>query len=589
MLRYAFIILSLTSLTGVYADPAVELTDAKAVSVQNEFLSIYEDRESKMMPGDILTMETQNIPPLLTKGVPNFGFSDSTYWVRFSIINQTEESRRFIEMSYSPMDHIQLYRIDRGIPLLLYETGDIFPFSKRPRIENDFVFPVNLQQGRREEYLFRFQSKGSNQFPITIHTITSLYDQNLSQTVFQGVYFGILVTLLLYNLIFFLTVRDYSYFYYFLNIAGFALILMNLRGFSYRYLWPQNPWWENRSLPFFIGWAFFWSVQFTRTYLHTIVNVPLADKFLKGFMVFFTFLMGLSFVDYRLSIILAALLVICSSLLILFTAIYGTRTGLQHPIFFLVAWISFLFGTSIYSMMGLGLLPPSHLTSYSLEYGSGLHMILLSVGLGRRIRILDIEKERARATTDRMELELIKKNLEPHFMMNSLNATVNWMEENPSVAIQLLHELVEELRMLVEGSGKTLVPLSWEVKLCRAHLKIMGMRRDHQYTLIEDGLDAEDLIPPMILHTLVENGITHGFTDSEQGEFRIQRQVLKGNRVRYTVQNNGGSKGKQGSGIGNRYIETRLEEVFPGRWHFSSTPISCGWSASIEIPLRGES
>lgn len=258
-------------------------------------------------------------------------------------------------------------------------------------------------------------------------------------------------------------------------------------------------------------------------------------------------------------------------------------SGYKTTRYFILAWSFFLIGITFYSLMGLGVIPRT--TNNSLEIGSGLQMLLLSVGLGRSLRVRELETEKANAKSTRLELELIKKNLEPHFLMNSINATVNWMQENPAIAVNLLHELAAEMRMIVERSGKILIAADQEIDLCKAHLEVMNMRLDRKFTLLISGIQPNDKIPPFVLHTLIENGITHGFGDRQTGKFIIKRELVGKDRVSFQVFNDGNSHEKKRSGLGSRYIEGRLQEAFPGKWQFSMGPTASGWQAVIDIPL----
>lgn len=571
---------------SLMAEEPVRLFDDQVLPITGNRLLVYENRGSAWSPGDVLEMARNGQKGISVRKVPNFGFSDSRYWVIFSITNRAPNANRILEMAYSPMDHIKLYQIHPDEIKLLYQAGDKFPFYQRPRPENSFLFPVTIPQNSTARFMMKFETDGSYQMPLFVHSERSLYDQTRTQSLFQGGYFGILVALTLYNLILYFTTRDRSFFYYFLTISGFGLIVMNLRGMSYHYLWPESSWWENHSLPVFIGMAFFWATQFTRSYLQTPIYSKRIDKILLMMMLAFVFLLILSMISYKHAIIVSAFLVLTYSILTLLTAFQLRMEDYEYTLYYLIAWTSFMIGTSVYSMMGLGLVPTNTFNNFSLEFGSSIQMILLSLGLGRRIRILDQEKDYARAQNTRMELELIKKNLEPHFMMNTINATVHWLQEKPDVAIKLLHALARELRMLIEGSGKTLVPVSWEVELCKTHLEVMKMRRDQNFKLDIVNLNMDEFIPPLIFHTIMENGITHGFEEQPEGTFRIQRNLSDQNSLIYTIENNGNSTGKPGSGLGMKYIESRLEETFPGKWKLVTGPTKNGWRTTIEILVR---
>jgi len=194
-------------------------------------------------------------------------------------------------------------------------------------------------------------------------------------------------------------------------------------------------------------------------------------------------------------------------------------------------------------------------------------------------------KQESQLRAARLEIELLKKNIQPHFLMNSINATIMWLSEDPKSAELLLSSLADELRMLQEYSGKSSITLEEEVRLCEAHLQVMSLRHDKKFRLRVKNLDPKEKIPPLIFHTLVENGLTHGFAEREEGVFILARDK-RDQSFRYVLSNDGnntsGSR-KSGSGLGLKYIRTRLQEFYPNRWTLKMGPHARGWATIIEI------
>lgn len=185
----------------------------------------------------------------------------------------------------------------------------------------------------------------------------------------------------------------------------------------------------------------------------------------------------------------------------------------------------------------------------------------------------------------RLEIELLKKNIQPHFLLNSLNSIIAWLEEEPKTAARLVNALADELGMLLRISSRKTISLEEEIALCRTHLQVMGLRQDKTYSLDCSGLRGDEQVPPMVLHTLVENGLTHGYAGRVKGSFTLTRRDVPGG-VRYSLFNDGSpreKKEKKGEGTGLRYVRTRLEEAFPGRWSLESGPAGNGWEVTLDI------
>ena len=201
-----------------------------------------------------------------------------------------------------------------------------------------------------------------------------------------------------------------------------------------------------------------------------------------------------------------------------------------------------------------------------------------------------LEVRRQRDETARLELEMVRRHLQPHFLMNTLTALSEWIEQEPKTAVRMIEALAEELRTLGELAGRTLVPASDELRLCETHLANMSLRRDVAYALEVNGVDGARLVPPAMFHTLVENAITHA-QPSSNVTLRLTASEERG-RVRYVFESNVGtgfSPSRDGlkpvpTGGGTRYIQARLREAWGSAWSFRQERSGDVWRTEIEVP-----
>lgn len=194
------------------------------------------------------------------------------------------------------------------------------------------------------------------------------------------------------------------------------------------------------------------------------------------------------------------------------------------------------------------------------------------------------EKE-AQLKSARLENELLKKNINPHFVLNTLTSIIAWLRKDSASAIKLIEALAEEFRMINQVSALKLIPITQEIDLCNAHLKIMSYRKGADYKLETIDVDEKDIIPPMVFHTLVENGLTHGYDNKTAGTFKLQT-IKNSESIKYILSNDGSfnlEDIKGSTGFGVKYIKSRLEESYPGKWNFYSNKSDEGWESIIEI------
>jgi hypothetical protein len=210
--------------------------------------------------------------------------------------------------------------------------------------------------------------------------------------------------------------------------------------------------------------------------------------------------------------------------------------------------------------------------------------IFLIVSLSNQMAHRNRLHQESDLRSTRLELELLKKHIQPHFLLNSLNSIVAWLEEDPPTASKLVNALAEELRMLLAFSGKKVISLIEEIELCRAHLQVMSLRQEKSYSLVVEGDIHNEKLPPLILHTLIENGLTHGYKGKDSGIFKLGFH-RKNENVTISIFNDGNNTHnnteiKDGTGL--RYVKSRMEEAFSNMWTLSSNVVPGGWEVIIK-------
>ncbi|MBM9548456.1 histidine kinase [Leptospira sp. 201903074] len=528
---------------------------------------------------------------------PNFGFTKNIYWVRFALQNDSNERDWFIHVSYPLLDKIEFYEWNEKTWKQVI-TGDSYVFSERPLEEKSFIFPVKLSPQKNKSYYFRFESEGTVQFPITVYSHERFLKLKEKENLSLGIYYGIVFVLVIYNLILLFMLRDWGYLYYLLYISLYGLSQSVLNGLAFQIFWPNSPHWANISLPFIGGCSLFWGLQFTRSFLNTKKNTPMWDKIIFVLMGLMLFLMLSSFIfSYYVNIYLLASFVILFALSVFLVAVVCWDKGYKPARYFLIAWVALLFGVGIYSLKGFGILPANIFTEYGLQAGSAIEMCLLSLGLAYKIKLANSEKNRAerlmtsykvklqdaKLVSSRLEVELLKNNIHPHFLLNSINATIIWLDEDPETAKQLLTALSDELRAILKLTNKKTISISEEINICKRYLEIMSLRKESKFEFKTEGVSSKDMIPPIVLLTLVENGVTHGYQGKNSGVFTLKKKKDK-NKTKYILFNDGLPTTKSDSlGTGMKYIKSRLQEAFPNKWDFTSKMVTGGWENTITV------
>ncbi len=258
-----------------------------------------------------------------------------------------------------------------------------------------------------------------------------------------------------------------------------------------------------------------------------------------------------------------------------------------------------LAGTAILAVYHVGIFFVPGLTAFleSLPGFADMGLTALVLALFMGIIALHVRDENRtldvfRLRSQRLAAELLKKSIQPHFLMNTLLSIQSWFGRDPDKAGRLIEALAEEFRIINRIVSEPEIDLAEELALCRSHLELMGYRRDAAYRLAVNGDMAGLKIPPMLFHTLIENGLTHAYEAREGGTFTLTCARDR-ESVAYCLENGGSQLARVSAmqadrleeGLGFKYIRTRLEESYPGRWDLEYGLRGPVWR--VRIVIRG--
>ncbi|HEB26972.1 MAG TPA: membrane protein, partial [Porticoccus sp.] len=149
-----------------------------------------------------------------------------------------------------------------------YTMGTDLAFKQRPFIGTNFSIPAGLKANKEYRLLYRVTMAGFLDLPLSMST-TNIFAEHLATEQQRiGIYYGIAIIMVLYNLMIFLYSREISYLFYVLFISSLAIFLAIIEGSAFQYLWPNHPQFNLYALPLFSGLAQLFATIFTGTFLN---------------------------------------------------------------------------------------------------------------------------------------------------------------------------------------------------------------------------------------------------------------------------------------------------------------------------------
>ena len=220
-------------------------------------------------------------------------------------------------------------------------------------------------------------------------------------------------------------------------------------------------------------------------------------------------------------------------------------------------------------------------------YGALLFMMILytgarffRIGTQQRIRLRDEEKKRIRAEMELKELEakqsqaelnLLKSQVNPHFLFNSLNSIYSLILSNSDISAEAVMKLSDLMRYLLESSQKRKVLVKHEFEFLQNYIDLEKIRLGKKAQVKSDlkGDMSGKIISLLLLIPFIENCFKHGISvNSTENEIELSVWVEE-NTVILKTENNiapvriSPASKKSGTGIEN--VKKRLELLYPGK------------------------
>lgn len=201
---------------------------------------------------------------------------------------------------------------------------------------------------------------------------------------------------------------------------------------------------------------------------------------------------------------------------------------------------------------------------------------------------------KAEAVASRARLEMLRYQLQPHLLFNTLNGISTLVvEQKTAEASRMLARLSDFLRLILMAPPGDQVPLTTEIDLIERYLDIEQVRLGDRLTVsIEVSRDAwPALVPSLVLQPLVENAIRHGISPKEgRGSLRLEVERIDRQLWMMVADEVEGRSPPAPAGGGERIglsnIRERLERLYPNDHRLLAEPVGNGMRVAIAIPFR---
>jgi hypothetical protein len=227
---------------------------------------------------------------------------------------------------------------------------------------------------------------------------------------------------------------------------------------------------------------------------------------------------------------------------------------------------------------------------------SGIIATGVARAYSRRLRSRREHSIHLTAALAEARLDALRRQLDPHFLFNTLNAVSSLVERDPRGVRRMIARLGDLLRHSFEGGREPEVPLRQELTLLGLYVDIMSVRFQGRLAVAVrvDDVVLDALVPSLILQPLVENAIRHGVEWRTEGGSIVVEGALDGSTLVLRVVDDGAIRESAGiapelagAGVGLRNTKARLEHLYGAAQRFSLTSREGrGAVAEVRLPFH---
>lgn len=358
-------------------------------------LNYFIDKEEKYSYEEISLESNRNLFKENKNSSTGFGYSNPPLWFFFEYEAKHSLENYILEVSYANLDTIEFFYRDANEQIIHKTLGRLHPYSKREFKHRSYLSSLK-DASLKGKFFIRIKTQSSIQIPVYIHDQKLFFERDQYNFAFQLILAGVMFSMFLYNLLLGIALKDKVYFLYLSFTLPASLFLMSYNGITAQFLWGDSPWFNRDFAPVLLALNNLGILLFVRSFLKIKINHPKMDRFIK-FLIYISLLIfiGSWFIRYDLISRALVFFVIANSIAAIAAGSLLAKEGYRPAKIYLLAWGILLLGALLLALTGFGLVPINLFTRNLAQFGLGLESILISFALADRIKILELEKERA--------------------------------------------------------------------------------------------------------------------------------------------------------------------------------------------------
>jgi len=368
--------------------------ETKNISLQSQF-EMFEDVSGKRSLQELMqpTLQQQFVP---LHGNLNAGYTHSVYWLKMNLQRADDATPRrwLIEMTPAMLDDIRLYQtVTHGEPYI-HLAGDHIAFNRQEIRHHYPLLQIYLDDTQVHTLYFRLQTTSALFFRANLFNETSFTEESNFLSGLMGIYYGIMLVIIVYNGLLMMSDRDVSIRHYLLLSISTLIAGMSVNGHVAMYLARDWPWLVDILPAVTPQLIVLSSSMFMCSFLKLKSRTPKANLVFRLLQACSVVMVTCMLAGYQPQVAtIAQLLGLIQLSLYVPVSLLVARRGYAPGYIVLLASAVWLSGTVLIPLRNLGVLDSNWLTDFGFQIGSALEVIFLALAQAYKVRLLQKEHD----------------------------------------------------------------------------------------------------------------------------------------------------------------------------------------------------
>ena len=516
------------------------------------------DKDDALTPQEVLrtTGKSKN-----SHETPNLGLTKLPIWVKFRVTNHTSSDRLMI---YYPVSYVTTISYYDSTEFGHFEPSLINGVNlSHAKVLQDpgYHFNLFIQPGETRTVLFRLKADQQILLGYEVGTETTMRGKHWSNSVIlYGMFIGILLVMILYNLVIYFVTRINLYLYYVVYVTFSLLAQSSLLGIYQTFFPLLGEKYNYMAMYLFVVCVALSGNFFVIRFINIKENMPRFKWAYYGVNISYV-VTGIFILagKYLVATVLLQANAFYCAVLILWCSFYiGFWKKDRSAQILFVAWLVFMGGLILYVLKDFGLVPLNWFTTNIVAVGTALETVLLSLALAdlinrmreesqlslNRVFLEEQKNANLKLRLKRSELASLQGQMNPHFVFNALSSIQNdILKEDLPSAYSSIGQFAQLMRKGLEHSRASMTSLQSEMSFLKNYMELEQKRFASRFSFeveAEPQLLKDDVnLPPLMIQPICENAIKHGFNNDSNGLLSVRFSYHGNDAVLCVVEDNG--------------------------------------------------